>query len=290
MQPHITVSRQLPAPEPLALPLGILTAICGAPVLAMLLRPAGWRRARAANTQITAPQLDAHAQPLLATHDATLHWPGQIQPVVDRVNLALHAGELVALLGQNGAGKSSLLRLLAGHEPPGQGQVWFAGQPTPPPLWLAWLPQAHESDPALQVREVVALGRSGHLQHAWQWQWRGVLPKVDAEAVQQALQIVDLAGLADRPLAELSGGQRQRARVGAVLAVGAKVLLLDEPTAALDADHAEQLLHWLAERCRQDGWLVVVALHDRLLADRFATRQIVLEAGAVLTDSARDAD
>lgn len=267
---------------PAELPLGILTAVCGAPVLALLLRPA--RLPRLTTAKPLPMPVDGEA--VVQAARLTLLLPGRSTPALDNLDLSLRSGELVAVLGENGAGKSSLLRVLAGSQRPHAGEVLWSGRSAPSPGTLAWLPQAAESDPALCVREVVSLGRSGHLQSSWRWQWQGSLPVMDAAAVDAALAVVGLQALADRSMLELSGGQRQRARLGAVLAVGAELLLLDEPTAALDREHAISLFGWLAERCRVDGWTVVAALHDRELAARFATRRVTLADGRVVEDCA----
>jgi iron complex transport system ATP-binding protein len=185
----------------------------------------------------------------------------------------------VALLGENGSGKSTLLRLWAGQLTPGAGQVLWSGQPNPPRLGLVWLPQAEAVEAGLTVRELVGLGRAAHLQQSLAWQWQGTLPTADAEAVEQALAAVNLTDLATAQLQTLSGGQRQRARLGAVLAHNAPIVLLDEPTASLDRQHSEALLTLLAQRCRDNGWLVVVSLHDEGLAQRFASRTLMLHEG-----------
>jgi iron complex transport system permease protein len=265
-------SRVLVAPA--ELPLGILTAICGAPVLGWLLWPA-----RKAITLPHQDQKQADTAAVLACQGLGVVFPGQTRPALQDVTCQLQPGQLVALLGENGSGKSTLLRLWAGQLTPGAGQILWSGQRKPPPLGLAWLPQAEAVEAGLTVRELVGLGRAAHLQDSLAWQWRGTLPAADALAVEQALAAVDLTELATAQLQTLSGGQRQRARLGAVLAHKASIVLLDEPTASLDRQHSEALLTLLAQRCRNSGWLVVVSLHDEELARRFATRTLVIHEG-----------
>ena len=204
--------------------------------------------------------------------------------VVDAVSLALRPGEWLALVGPNGAGKSTLLATLAGVVPASGGSVALDGRALSD--WprreraqrLAWLAQAGAADGDLSVREVVRLGRlprHGLL---------GAPDATDAASVRAALQEMEIEPLAERRLAALSGGERQRALLARVLAVGADVLLLDEPTAHLDAPHQRALVRGLRARAGV-GAAVVTVLHDLGLALQ-ADRVVVLAGGRVRADGA----
>ncbi|CAD5374563.1 Hemin import ATP-binding protein HmuV [Rubrivivax sp. A210] len=204
--------------------------------------------------------------------------------VVDGVTLALRGGEWAAVVGPNGAGKSSLLQALAGLRAASVGEVRLDGRPLAD--WparerarrLAWLAQVGEAEGEIAVRDVVALGRLPR---------RGLLGTADAEdaaAITAAMAETACSALAGRRLGELSGGERQRVLLARALAVGAGVLLLDEPTTHLDAPHQRALLRSLAARARA-GQAVLAVLHDVNLA-LAADRLLVLEAGRLVADGA----
>jgi iron complex transport system ATP-binding protein len=204
--------------------------------------------------------------------------------VVDDIDLALHAGQWAALVGPNGAGKSCLLQLLAGLRVPASGQVQVGGRPLQ--AWsprqraqqLAWLSQQGEADGEIAARDVVSLGRLPR---------HGLLGAPDAAdeaAVDQAMAETECTAFAQRRLRELSGGERQRVLLARALAVGAPVLLLDEPVTHLDAPHQRALLRSLAARARA-GVAVAAVLHDVTLA-LAADRVLVMEQGRLVADGA----
>ncbi len=204
--------------------------------------------------------------------------------VVDVDSLVLHAGAWVAIVGPNGAGKSSLLQLLAGLRVPAAGQVLLQGRalrdwpPRQRAQQLAWLAQQGEADGDIAALEVVRLGRlpsHGLL---------GAPDAADEAAVQAAMQETECSALAPRRLRELSGGERQRVLLARALAVGAPVLLLDEPTTHLDAPHQRALLQSLRRRAAA-GAAVVAVLHDVNLA-LAADRVLVMDRGALVADGA----
>ena len=202
--------------------------------------------------------------------------------VVDDVSLSLRAGEWVALVGPNGAGKSSLLSLLAGLRRADAGRILLAGRALAD--WparqraqrLAWLSQQGEADGDIAVAEVVGLGRLP------QQGLFGAPTPADAAAVQAAMAETECSGLANRRLSDLSGGERQRVLLARALAVGAGVLLLDEPTTHLDAPHQRALVRSLAQRARA-GVAVAAVLHDLNLA-LAADRLLVMQAGRLVAD------
>ena len=204
--------------------------------------------------------------------------------VVDGVSLALHAGQWLALVGPNGAGKSSLLSLLAGLREADAGQVLLAGRPLAD--WpareraqrLAWLSQQGEADGDIAVVDVVRLGRLP------QQGLFGAPTPADEAAVQAAMAETECSLLAHRRLSALSGGERQRVLLARALAVGAPVLLLDEPTTHLDAPHQRALVRSLAARAR-GGAAVAAVLHDLNLA-LAADRLLVMQAGRLVADGA----
>lgn len=196
--------------------------------------------------------------------------------VLRGVDLAVHAGELVALVGPNGAGKSTLLGLLAGDRPADEGAVHLHGRaltawsPVELARLRAVLPQQSTLSFPFTVGDVVRMGRAP---------WIGTAAAAsDDAAVTQALQQTDTAVFAERRFPSLSGGERARAALARVLAQQAGLLLLDEPTAALDLRHQELVMRMARQRARA-GYAVVVVLHDLGLAGAHADRVVLLAGG-----------
>ncbi|RKE23283.1 heme ABC transporter ATP-binding protein [Streptomyces sp. TLI_171] len=191
------------------------------------------------------------------------------------VRLGVRAGEILALLGPNGAGKSTLLSVLAGDLRPSAGHVRLGGRPLTGyrPAELArrraLLPQTHEVSFPFPAGEVVRMGRAP---------WTGTAAAQDDRAVATALAATDCAHLAARPFTALSGGERARVALARILAQDTPLLLLDEPTAALDLRHQELVLRIARERAAA-GAGVIVVLHDLTLAAAHADRIALLEAG-----------
>ncbi|MGC9499657.1 heme ABC transporter ATP-binding protein [Streptomyces sp. WG7] len=203
------------------------------------------------------------------------------RPVLDGVGARVRAGEVLALVGPNGAGKSTLLGALAADLPAAEGVVRVHGRPvtewSAPELALrrAVLPQSASLSFPFPVEEVVRMGRAP-------WAGTGREDEDDA-AVAEAMARTEVTGFAGRPFSALSGGERARVALARVLAQRASLLLLDEPTAALDLRHQELVLRLCRERARA-GDAVVVVLHDLSLAAAYADRVAVLCAGRVAAD------
>ncbi|MEU8963560.1 heme ABC transporter ATP-binding protein [Streptomyces sp. NPDC048491] len=217
------------------------------------------------------PALDARALTV---------WLGG-RAVLDGVGLRVRTGEVVALVGPNGAGKSTLLAALAGDAAAVSGTVWIDGRPLadwPAPelaLRRAVLPQQAALSFPFPVEEVVRMGRAP---------WAGtVREEEDDTVVAEAMAATGVAGFARRPFDALSGGERARVALARVLAQRAPVLLLDEPTAALDLRHQERVLRICRERARA-GDAVVVVLHDLGLAAAYADRIAVLHEGRLAAE------
>ncbi|WP_457030453.1 heme ABC transporter ATP-binding protein [Kitasatospora sp. P5_F3] len=197
------------------------------------------------------------------------------------VDLVVRAGEVLALLGPNGAGKSTLLSVLAGDVLPTSGTVTLNGRPLdgyrPAELALhrALLPQAAALSFPFPAGEVVRMGRAP---------WAGTAAEAeDDAAVTAALAATESAAFVDRPFTALSGGERARIALARVLAQRTALLLLDEPTAALDLRHQELVLRVARERARA-GDAVVVVLHDLSLAAAYADRVVLLAGGRAVAD------
>ena len=222
------------------------------------------------------------ALPLLAARAVSLRLASR--SVLHGVSLALPAGQWTAIIGPNGAGKSSLLSLLGGLRAPTQGEVWLRERRLAD--WdarerarrLAWLAQEGAAEAEIAARDVVRLGRLPR---------HGLLGTPDAQdesAVDAAMAETESAAFARRPLRQLSGGERQRVLLARVLAVQSEVLLMDEPTAHLDAPHQRTLLAGLAARARS-GAAVVTVLHD-LTQALAADRVVLMQDGRVRGDGA----
>jgi len=195
--------------------------------------------------------------------------------ILEGVDLDIVAGEVLALVGPNGAGKSTLLGVLAGDEA-SSGSVDVAGRPIGD--WRiadlarqrAVLAQDNQLSFPFTVLEVVEMGRSPWL--------RTERESEDDKAVLEAMRETAVTGFAPRHFPSLSGGERARVSLARVLAQRTSILMLDEPTAALDLKHQEDVLRVARDRARA-GDAVVVVLHDLNLAAAYADRIALLERG-----------
>jgi len=225
-------------------------------------------------------------RPILEAENLTVCRDGRA--IVDGVSLQAHPGEVLALLGCNGAGKSTVLKCLSGEWEPGSGIVRLEGDElsTIAKLELARrravVPQASSLAFPFLVREVVEQGRAPFAGQ------RRLTGPHEFEIVEAALDAVEMTGFAERDYLTLSGGERQRVHLARALAQvwgydgdhEGKLLLLDEPTAALDLRHQHQTLGILRDFTRAGGAAIVV-LHDLNLCSEFADRCVLLNAGRV---------
>ena len=210
------------------------------------------------------------------------------KPVLHGVDLVVPPGTWHAVLGPNGAGKSTLLRAVAGLLPH-DGEIRIAGEVVAGlsakarARLVAFVPQQPQLPDDVTVGAYVLLGRTPHLGYF------GVESAHDRAVADAALTRLDLDGLATRRLGTLSGGERQRVVLARALAQQAKVLLLDEPTTALDLGHQQQVLDLVDELRTDEGLTVVATLHDLSVAAQYADAVTLLVGGrAVARGAARD--
>lgn len=196
--------------------------------------------------------------------------------LLDSVSLEVRAGEILALLGPNGAGKSTLLAALSGDLTPDSGTIKFAGRNLED--WsLSDLAQRRsvllQDNQVLfpfTVHQVVEMGRA-----PWR---RTPLEDEDPWAIAEAIEAADIAHLGNRRVPSLSGGERARVAFARVITGRTGVLMLDEPTAALDLGHQEALLQLVQQRA-DAGDAVLIVLHDLNLASAYADRIAMLNKG-----------
>jgi iron complex transport system ATP-binding protein len=202
--------------------------------------------------------------------------------ILSDVSLDFLAGEVVALVGHNGSGKSSLLKLMARQLQPTAGSIFHDGRELAGysertfARSVAYLPQDVNAAADMTVRELVACGR---------YPWHGALGRfssIDAEKVAEALRATHIDTDADRIVGTLSGGERQRAWIAMLIAQDAGCLLLDEPTAALDVAHQIEVLSLVRRLAHEGGRSVVIVLHDINMAARFCDRIHALRRGRVV--------
>lgn len=226
-------------------------------------------------------------EPARAGHLACAHLDAGYRGrrVLCSVDLRLRPGELTAVIGPNGGGKTTLLRCLAGVLRPMTGQVLLDGRSLGAlsererARRVAVLPQRPGTSEALDLpaEDVVLLGRYARLSRL------GVFADADYRAVRRALEAVSALPLARRSLGELSGGERQRVFLARALAQEADILLLDEPADALDPSH-QVALFTLLKGLARSGATVAAVLHDVNAAVLHADRVLALRGGRPLFD------
>ncbi|GEA59833.1 phosphonate ABC transporter ATP-binding protein [Vibrio comitans] len=220
----------------------------------------------------------------------TKHYSSSDKALTD-VNLTVEPGEVVGLIGPSGAGKSTLIRCINRLTEPTDGQVLFSDKDLVK-LSTSNLRQARREIgmifqeyaliERLTVMENVLSGRLGYVNF-----WRSFTRRYPGEDIQEAYALLDRVGLlehANKRADALSGGQRQRVGIARALAQKPKLLLIDEPTAALDPRTARQIMRLISEICEEQQLPAIINIHDVELAKRFVQRIVGLNAGQVVFD------
>jgi iron complex transport system ATP-binding protein len=201
------------------------------------------------------------------------------KPVFADLTFAVHAAELFIIIGPNGSGKTTLIKALAGLRPVAGGQIGLNGRPLKQykrrelARQVAYVSQSFAEDNPFTVHEMVLMGRSPYLGVL------GVEGETDLAIARQAIGYADLDHLADRPISSLSGGERQRAQIARAICQEPRLILLDEPTAALDLAHQVRMMELLASLRTDRGTTVLMVSHDINLAAMYADRLLLLVDG-----------
>ena len=214
--------------------------------------------------------------PFLSLENVDARHPGSDVDVLRDLSLAVGRGEVVAILGSSGSGKTSLLRVIAGLLPAVSGEVKLGGEvitrvPTHQ-RGIGLMFQEHALFPHLDVDDNVAFGLRMKR-----------VPKAERSArVDEVLDLVGLAGFGSRAISSLSGGERQRVALARTLAPSPQLLLLDEPMGSLDRVLRDRLLPELGEVIEQLGLTALYVTHDRTEAFDLADRVAVMDEGRII--------
>ena len=217
-------------------------------------------------------------QPVVSTRDASLAFGDRV--LWSGLDLDIPPGQFVAILGSNGSGKTSLIRVLLGEQPLSTGEAWIAGEPVRRGSTLVgYVPQKVSIDSATMVkaRDVVRMGLDGH-----RWGMPIGTARTRHEVrrtIDELLASVGAAQLADAPVSMLSGGELQRVRVAAALASNPSILLCDEPLAALDLRHQQEVAALLDRRRREHDTAVLFVTHDINAVLDYVDQVLYLAAG-----------
>ena len=211
--------------------------------------------------------------PALKVENLSFQYPGTPHPAVKDVSVTIQPGEKVALVGPNGAGKSTFMKLIVGLEQIQKGDIHVYGSKAHSCRHrVAMVPQRSVVDWTfpVTVRQVVMMGRYVHLG------WFKRPGKRDFEAVDKALEKMEITDLADRQVGDLSGGQQQRIMLARTLAHDADLLLMDEPLNHVDIATQELIFHVIENICAE-GKSVLISSHDLGLLTIHFNRALFLD-------------
>ena len=205
------------------------------------------------------------------------------EPVLKRVNLDISRGEVVTILGPNGCGKSTLIKIMLGLLTPAEGSVSLDGEDLRTlnskilARKIAYVPQIHRSSFPYSVLDIVLMGRIPHKTFFFRYS------KKDMTVALDSLERLSISHLADRPYTELSGGERQLAIIARALAQGAQTLIMDEPAGGLDYGNQLRLLEQIVGLSR-DGYTFIKSTHSPEHALWVADRAIMIKGGVIAAD------
>jgi len=204
--------------------------------------------------------------------------------ILDHISLEIPSNQISVIIGANACGKSTLLKTLARIIKPKSGEILLDGQPIHkiPSKQLArvvgLLPQSPIVAEGITVADLVGRGRYPHQSMFGTWS------RKDYEAVAEAMEIMRITDLANRPMGELSGGQRQRVWIAMALAQQTDILFLDEPTTYLDITYQIEILDMLTDLNRRYGTTIVMVLHDINLSARYADYLFAVRQGKLVAE------
>lgn len=212
----------------------------------------------------------------------------QNKPVLKHLDLEISTGEFVGIIGPNGVGKSTLLKIMAALYSPTQGCYYLYGQRLK--NWkrkeiareIGYVPQNVELTFPFTVRQVIEMGRYPY--------FTGIIGS-DTQGqvfVEKAIELTDLQGLENRLFPSLSGGEKQRVIIASVLAQNTSIMLLDEPTASLDLKHQIAILKLLKNLVTTENKTVVLVTHEINLAAQFCDRLYLLHQGQIVKEGRPD--
>jgi iron complex transport system ATP-binding protein len=217
--------------------------------------------------------------PAIAVHNLTHDFDGH--PVLEDVAFEVEAGRFFIIIGPNGSGKTTLLKLLVGLLPLMHGRIDLLSQNITRysarglARQIAYVPQSAPVEFPFSVTQIVLMGRAPHLGLL------GFEGEEDHDIARKAMAITGVDHLARRRLDQLSGGEQQRVFIARAICQQPKILLLDEPTAALDLSHQVRLMDLMERLKNEQGVTVVMVSHDLNMAAMYADRLLLLSKGKV---------
>ena len=206
---------------------------------------------------------------------------------LDHLSFHVDAGEILGIAGPNGSGKSSLLKIISGLLPAGEGDVRLGGRSLGKRSQMdiarlvAVVPQEYTQVFPFTVAETVLMGRFPHRTARWWSMGIGDETANDLARVQDAMVDTDVLSLADRLVSDLSGGERQRVMIARALAQEPNILLLDEPTAFLDINHQIDICSLIGQLRAERRLTVVLVSHDLNVASQYCDRVLMLKEGGL---------
>jgi zinc/manganese transport system ATP-binding protein len=224
-------------------------------------------------------------EPIIRLEEVSTTYEGERRPAVIDINLTLNEHELVYVVGPNAAGKTTLLETINGLLPTSRGRVFVLGlnvrvQGKDVRREIGYVPQDFMVEPGepYTALDVVLMGRYGKI---------GVLHKPDEYDLEKAMEAMRLMGvdeLANRPMGKLSGGQQQKVMIARTLAKEPKILLLDEPFSNLDPDSREKVPVLIGQIHEERNMITIIVTHDIHKILRRCRRVIVMNSGRIIAD------
>ncbi|MFP4650705.1 MAG: ABC transporter ATP-binding protein [Desulfobacterales bacterium] len=204
------------------------------------------------------------------------------EPVVRQVSFSVKSGECFIIIGPNGSGKTTLMKIIAGLHRTDSGNIFIAGRPLSScrrsdlARKMAFVPQQVPMDFPFMVRDVVLFGRSPHLGTF------GLESEKDRTISDQAMEFTGVDHLADRRIDQLSGGERQRVFIARAICQEPQIMLLDEPTAALDISHQLRVMDLMEKMKSEKRITVIMVSHDVNLAAMYADTLLLINRGRIV--------